>query len=75
MQVVSGQLEGTMFDKEAARELEQEEDDALQGKSPKIADSKDNARDAAQAARTASRVLQTLPSRVHPLKILCSYQT
>ena len=66
VQVVSGQLEGTMFDVSAAKALEKEEDDILQGKSPRAGGEKDSARDAAQAARTASRVLQSLPSKVPP---------
>lgn len=64
VQVVSGQLEGTVFDKKAAKALEKEEEDVVQGRSPRAASGKDNARDAAQAARTASRVLQSLSSQV-----------
>ena len=63
LQVVSGQLEGTMFDMKAARKLEEEEEDQRQGK-PVQRDTKEDAREAAVAARTASRVLQSLPSKV-----------
>ena len=62
MQVVSGQLEGTMFDKKAAKRLEQEEEEKKHTKVP-VDESKDNAREAALAARSASRVLQTLSTK------------
>ena len=51
LQVVSGQLEGTMFDMKAARKLEEEEEDQRQGK-PAQRDTKQDAREAAVAARS-----------------------
>lgn len=69
MQVVSGQLEGTMFDLEAAKRIA----DDSKGKPPlpeklaaPVSPSKPSSgpREAALAARNASRVLQSLPSQV-----------
>ena len=66
LQVVSGQLEGTMFDVEAAQDLLE----GSKGKPPlaqKLSggdDDKQSAKKAALAARSASRTLQSLPSKV-----------
>lgn len=73
LQVVSGQLEGTMFDTEAAQELLE----GSKGKPPLAQrssgeDSKQAARKAALAARNAARVLQGLPSKVRLSSLLFS---
>ena len=69
-QVVAGQLEGTLFDVQAAQRKAQQ---LRQGtyRHP-TADNKLSARDVAQAARAASRSLQALPSQVLANPISCS---
>lgn len=72
MQVLSGQLEGTLFDVGAARALERAQETSLpgalclhclQGKAFPADGQEKSARDAAVVARKASRVLRSLPSR------------
>ncbi|KAK9823707.1 hypothetical protein WJX72_004820 [[Myrmecia] bisecta] len=61
LKVVSGQLEGTLFDTESARLVELEHE---AGQNPQqVVKPADVARDAAVAARDASRILQSLTSK------------
>lgn len=78
--MVSGQLEGTLFDVETAQQVSVDTKgkpplpDKAHGESGGKSGGDGNvtsARDAAQAARNASRVLQSLPSKVFHPHIWC----
>ncbi len=68
MQVIAGQLSGTLFNTESARMVELETQARANGQpvhgDSSAAAAKGSARDAALRARDASRTLQALPTKV-----------
>lgn len=70
VQVIAGQMSGTLFNTESARMIALEAQAAANGQSSKekeAAAKKNSAKEAALRARAASRTLQSLDTSVHLL--------